>query len=299
MVFYIDLGGNVDPAALLQTLVIVIAAGHADKLDILHAAGHGKAAGHERAFSGLLGLADLRQIFHRLAVIFLRVVHAVHVPYAEELLRYLNDGGVHIKGQRVGDVIIGNAAILELIGNVAAAAGLTDQLVDQLAALLIVDSLGTVNDQQFAAAQLVQQQTAHGVIARIGLDGRAVRRGQALVDEPIVRQGIVQVLNEPHAVVLDDNAAAAGLFLQRGQVLLRQLALVLDLGNMHAAEGKLFGIVLDLALLADQQQRLVAGVEVGVLHRFLNEFCLAALQLADKKIYGDLFRHRGVLSVRS
>ena len=168
--------------------------------------------------------------------------------------------------------------------------------MDQLAALLIVDSLGTVDDQQLAAAQLVQQQTAHGVIARIGLDGRAVRRGQTLVDQPVVRQGIVQVLNEPHAVVFDDDAAAAGLFLQRGQVLLRQLALVLDLGNMHAAEGKLFGIILDLALLADQQQRFVAGVEVGVLHRFLNEFCLAALQLADKKIYGDLFRHRGVLS---
>ena len=72
-----------------------------------------------------------------------------------------------------------------------------------------------------------------------------------------------------------------------------QLALVLDLGNVHAAEGELGGVVLDLALLADQQQGLVAGVEVGVLHRFLDEFRLAALQLADEEIYGDLFRHRG------
>ena len=82
-------------------------------------------------------------------------------------------------------------------------------------------------------------------------------------------------------------------FFERGQVLGGQLALILDLGNVHAAEGKLGRVVLDLALLADQQQGLVAGVEVGVLHRFLNEFRLAALQLADEEIYGDLFRHRG------
>ena len=293
MVLDVDLGRNVDPAALLQRLVIVVLAGHAHKLDVLHAAGHGKASGHKRALAGLGGLADLSQIFDRLAVIFLRVVHAVHVPYTEELLGDLNDRRVHVEGQRVGDIVIGDAAVLELVGDVAAAAGLAHQLVDELAALVVVDSLGAVDDQQLTAAQLVQQQAAHGAVARVGLDGRTVGGGQALVDEPVVGQGVVQLLNEPHTVVLDDDAAAAGLLFERGQVLGGQLALILDLGNVHAAEGELGRVVLDLALLADQQQGLVAGVEVGVLHRFLNEFRLAALQLADEEIYGDLFRHRG------
>ena len=240
-----------------------------------------------------VSLADLSQIFDRLAVIFLRVIHAVHVPYTEELLGDLNDRRVHVEGQRVGDVVIGDTAVLELVGDVAAAAGLAHQLVDELAALVVVDSLGAVDDQQFTAAQLVQQQAAHGAVARVGLDGRTVGGGQALVDEPVVGQGVVQLLNEPHTVVLDDDAATAGLLFERGQVLGGQLALILDLGNVHAAEGELGRVVLDLALLADQQQGLVAGVEVGVLHRFLNEFRLAALQLADEEIYGDLFRHRG------
>ena len=62
VVLDVDLGRNVDPAALLQRLVIVVLAGHAHKLDVLHAAGHGKASGHKRALSGLGGLADLSQM---------------------------------------------------------------------------------------------------------------------------------------------------------------------------------------------------------------------------------------------
>ena len=62
VVLDVDLGRNVDPAALLQRLVIVVLAGHTHKLDVLHAAGHGKASGHKRALAGLGGLADLSQM---------------------------------------------------------------------------------------------------------------------------------------------------------------------------------------------------------------------------------------------
>ena len=296
MILNVDLSGNVDPAALFELFVVVVLAGHTHKLDILHAAGHGEAAGHERALAGLRGLADLGQIFYRLAVVFLRVIHAVHVPDAEEFLGDFDDRGVNIKGQRVGDVVVGNAAVLELVGDIAAAAGLAYQFVDKLAALVVVDGLGTVDDQQFTAANLIQQQAAHGAVARVGLDGRAVGSRKALVDEPVVRHGVVQFLHEPHTIVLDDDAAAAGFLFQGGQVLLGQLALVLDLGNVYAAESELGGVILDLTFLADQQQGLVAGVEVGILHRFLDEFRLAAFQLADKEVDRDLFRHRGVLS---
>ena len=293
MVLHVDFSGNGDPAALLQRLIVVVLAGHADELDVLHAAGHGEAAGHKGTLAGLRGLADLGQVFHRFAVVFLRVIHAIHVPHAKELLRDLDDRGIDVEGQRVGDVIVGYAAILELIGDVAATAGLAHQLVDELTALVVVHGLGTVDHQQLAAAQLVQQQAAHGVVAGVGLDGGAVGGGQALVHQPVIRHGVVQFLHQPHAVVLDDDTAAAGLFLQRGQVFGGQLALVLDLGDMHAAESEARGIIFQLALLADKQQCLVAGVEVGVFHRFLDELGLAAFQLTDKQVNRDLFCHGG------
>ena len=33
----------------------------------------------------------------------------------------VDDRGVHVEGQRVGDVVIGHAAVLELVGDVALA----------------------------------------------------------------------------------------------------------------------------------------------------------------------------------
>ena len=57
------LGGHPHPSALLQRLVAVVAAGEAHELDVLHAAGHGKAAGHKAVLAGAVGLADLCQEF--------------------------------------------------------------------------------------------------------------------------------------------------------------------------------------------------------------------------------------------
>ena len=60
---------------------------------------------------------------------------------------------------------------------------------------------------------------------------------------------------------------------------------------MHTAESKAGGVIFLFAFLADKQQGLVAGVKVGVFHRFLDELGLAAFQLTDKQVNRDLFCH--------
>ena len=289
MVFQVDLGRQRDPVALFERLVRIVPAGEADKLDVLHAAGHGEAAGHKAVLARARGLAHLRKEAHGLAVVFLHIVHAVHIENAEKLRRDLDDRGLDVERQRVGDVVVSDRTVAEFIGDVTAAAGLAHQLVDELAAFVVVDLFRAVDDQQLAGAQLVQQQRAHGVVARIGLDRRAVGRGQALVDDPVLRQRVGQVLQKPHAVVFDHNPAAAALFGQALQVLGVELALVRKHLDRDAAEAEAVGVVFLLALLAHKQQRFVAGVELGVLHRLLDELGLAALHHADEKVDGDLF----------
>ena len=285
------LGRYLDPSPLLEGLVAVVAAGEAHELDVLHAAGHGEPTGHEAVLAGAVGLADLREELDGLARVLLRLVLTVHIPDAEILVRDVDDRSVDVKGQRVGDVVVGHAAVLELIGDVALAGGLTHQLVQLLTGSVVVDGFGAVEDDQLAAGDLVQHQRAHGVVAGIGQGGGAVGGGDALVDDPVLGQVVCQILQHPHTVVLDDHAACIGLLGQLGEVLGVQLSLVLEVVEGHAGEGELLLIIFLFALLADQQKGLVAGVEVGVFKGLLNELGLAALEEAHKQVYRDLICH--------
>ena len=157
---------------------------------------------------------------------------------------------------------------------------------------VVVHGLSAVEHDQLTAGDLVQQQAAHGVVAGIGQGGGAVGGGDALVHDPALGQGLGQILQQPHAVVLDDHTACIGFFFQLGKVLGVQLGLVLDDLHGHAGEGKLFGVIFFFAFLADQQQGLVAGVEVGVFKGLLNEFGLAAFQKAHEQVDRNFFCHK-------
>ena len=157
---------------------------------------------------------------------------------------------------------------------------------------VVVDGLGAVEDDQLTAGDLVQQQSAHGVVAGIGEGRGAVGRGDALVDDPVFGQIVCQVLQQPHAVVLDDHAACICFLGQFGQVLGVQLCFVLQIVEGHAGEGEFLLIVFLFALFADQQQGLVAGVEVGVFKGLLDEFGLSAFEEAHKQVDRDLICHK-------
>src|SRR5699024_11943757 len=193
-------------------------------------------AGDKAVFAGAVGLADLGQEPDGLARILLGVLLAVQVPDAEIVVPDLDDGGVHIEGQRVGDVVIGHAAVGELVGDVAPAGHLPHQAVQLLTGLVVVHLFGPVEHDQLAAGDLVQHQAAHGVVPGVGQSGGAVGGGDHLVDQPVGRQRVGQVLQQPHAVVFDDDAACARLLFQVGQVLGVQFGFVFQHPDAGAGE---------------------------------------------------------------
>ena len=90
-----------------------------------------------------------------------------------------------------------------------------------------------------------------------------------------------------HAVELNDHALGVVFLLQPGQHLRVQLVVVQDLliDLLVRVSGY---VVFLLALLKDQQQRPLAGVEALVLERLLDEFRLAGLQKAREDVHGDI-----------
>ena len=161
-----------------------------------------------------------------------------------------------------------------------------------LPGIVVVHGLGAVEHDQLTAGDLVQQQAAHGVVAGVGQGGGAVGGGDALVHDPALGQSLGQILQQPHAVVLNDHAACAGFLFQLEQILRVQFGLVLQHLDGHTGKGELLLVVLLFALLADQQQGLVAGVEVGVFKGLLNEFGLAAFQKAHEQVDRNFFCHK-------
>ena len=164
---------------------------------------------------------------------------------------------------------------------------------------IVVHGLGAVEHDQLTAGDLVQQQRAHGVVAGVGQSRGAVSRGDALVDDPVFGQVVGQILQQPHAVVLNDHTACTGFFFEPGQILGVQLRLILEDLQGHAGEGELLLVIFFLALFADQQQGLVAGVEIGVFKGLLNELGLAAFEEAHKQVNRDLVCHNWFFSLHN
>ena len=203
------LGGDLDPAALSQLFRIVILAGEAHKLDILHAAGHGEAAGHKLILAHPGGLADLGSEAHGFARVLLRILAGIQIPYAEVLVADLDHIRVDVEGQLVRQLVVSHAAIGVFVGDIAPAAGLAHRLVHELL-ILGGQAVGPVHHQQFALGKFIQEQLAH--VVEVHAEGVRVGGADGLVDDPVLRHGFVQILHHPHAVVFEHHPARAGLF---------------------------------------------------------------------------------------
>ena len=146
----------------------------------------------------------------------------------------------------------------------------------------VLFGLGAVENDHFAAFQLVHRQLAHiGIVAE---EGGSVGKANLLIDDPVLGHIVIQVIQHPHAVVFQHHPLGVVLHLQLGQIIGVQLAFVLQHLDEHIGRGKQVGVVLLHALFAQQQQGALAGVEALVFQRLLNELGLTGLQKAGKQI---------------
>ena len=151
--------------------------------------------------------------------------------------------------------------------------------------LLVGGGRTAVKRHHLGRGQLVGDQLAH--IAVIQPDGRRVRRHHDLIDLPAAGQCVLQVGQQPHTVILDDDPLGAAALLQILQRAVVQLRLVGERFHFDAAADA-GEVKLLLALLAEDDERAVAVVlEPVVLERALHKAGLAALQKAEEQIYGD------------
>ena len=143
-----------------------------------------------------------------------------------------------------------------------------------------------VEDHQLADIDLIHHERTHiGIVVQ---EGVRIHEAHRLVYRPLHRQPLEQVIDRPHAVVLEHHAHRTGFLQDLPQVCLVEVLLLRN-DLLHHVLACPAGRVKFLdALLADEQQRALTVVEALILERLLDELGLAALQEAEEQIYRNV-----------
>ena len=155
---------------------------------------------------------------------------------------------------------------------------------------LVHIGLEAVENNELAALELIIDELAH--IAVVAQEGAGIGEHELLIDDPALGHRGIECVEQPHAVILDNDAVGLCLLRPLGEVLGRELLLTFKHTDDDGIRRELLGRVLLLALLADEQQGLFLMAEALVLKRLLYERGLAALQETRGEIYRHLFRLR-------
>ena len=155
--------------------------------------------------------------------------------------------------------------------------------------VLFVLALETVEYHHLRELNFIVHELTH--IAVVIQERGGIEEGHHLVYDPVFGHGVEEGLQQPRAVVLHQHAVALMFLRERGEVFLREVGLAFKVLYGHVLHLEEVGVILLLALLADEHHSLFAALHARVFKRLLNEFCLARLQKAEEHINGNFFCH--------
>ena len=140
-----------------------------------------------------------------------------------------------------------------------------------------------VKYHHLAAGQLVHHKATHILVINRG--GGSVDHQNLLIDHPVFGNGVIEGVQLPHAVVLNDHNVGTGALLCGGESVGRE-PLGIVKGRISDVPTHFDGIKLLLAFLAEDNEILAHSVvEVGVLHSIGYEAGLSRLEKAGEEIY--------------
>ena len=99
----------------------------------------------------------------------------------------------------------------------------------------------------------------------------------SLIGDPLLWHVLVQRVQIPHAVVLDDYPLHSMLELKLPKMLFGQLLFVFYGFQIHVGSEETAWMIFLLTLFAEQQQGTFAGIEIIAFQGFLYKRCLSAL----------------------
>ena len=210
-------------------------------------------------------------------VVALRVVHDVHIPDAEVLVRDVQHLRRQVEGAGVAVVVVLAGAVLHLQVDVRPAVHHAEVPLAEG-----VPGLGgaAVEDDEVRLGDLLHHQLAH--VPGVEVEAVALHKAHDLVEDPVGGEDVlIEGRQGPHAVVLDEDLTGAVLLLALFQEGAGEAFLIL-----HRHHGDIFQellVVLLVALLAAEEEGAVLLGE-AVLQDAVDEVGLAAVQKADDEI---------------
>ena len=152
--------------------------------------------------------------------------------------------------------------------------------------LLFINALiCAVEHQHFSVLDLIVNELTH--IAVVGDKCVRIGKHHVLINSPIIREIIVERLQEPHSVVFYYNSVDLLALGIRKQIFLCYHVLGVDSLDSYVFAPELRRLKLLYSFFAKQDESLLAAVEILIGERFLNYRGLAALKKSCKEIYGN------------
>ena len=148
--------------------------------------------------------------------------------------------------------------------------------------VLIDSGRGAVQHHHFTAGQLVHHQLAHILV--VAEEGVGVGEHHLLIDNPVLRHGVIQRAQHPHSVVLNEDAIQLMLFRHGGEKVGRQVGLVFHSLQIDVLPVEGRDVQLVHTFLALDDQRFFSRIELRAFHRLLDHVGLAALKEAGEKV---------------
>ena len=139
-----------------------------------------------------------------------------------------------------------------------------------------------VEHDQIGVHQLVHHQLAHILV--VAEEGVGVGEHHLLIDNPVLRHGVIQRAQHPHSVVLNEDAIQLMLFRHGGEKVGRQVGLVFHSLQIDILPIEGRDVQLVHTLLALDDQRFFSRIELRAFHRLLDHVGLAALKEAGEKV---------------
>ena len=145
----------------------------------------------------------------------------------------------------------------------------------------------TVEHNQFSALQLIKCELPH--IRIIGKERAGISKHKFLIDSPVIRHGVIEIIQHPHAVIFNYRPLCTRLFCPGIKIFLRQLTFAENCTDIDTGISKLIRAVFLFPFFTHQQKCFLTVAEASVLQCFLDELRLSGLQKPGEEIDGKVF----------
>ena len=227
-----------------------------------------------------------------LSFVVVLILSNIPVPLSVPFILNGDERRFHIIRQRILELIEHHIVLPVFIAYI----GLSVCYPHEFMEFHLIHILGeSVEYDQFCRLHFVECKLPH--IRVVHHECRRISEHHLLIDDPVLRCLLEQVLQHPHAVVLNQNTFNHVLFNKLLQII-RTEVIPVNFFNIYCRVCEILRLQFYLPLFKKEDQCALAVIEIASIQQILKECCLARSQKTCEQVYRNLVvAHHMILSL--